>query len=67
VSLTAIVHQEQDIYVAQCPDVGTVSQGYTVEEAMASLKEATELYLETFPRPEGMSTSPTVFDIVVHA
>jgi predicted RNase H-like HicB family nuclease len=30
-------------------EVGTVSQGYTVEEAVANLKEATELYLEEFP------------------
>lgn len=67
-SLTAIVHQEQDIYVAQCPDVGTVSQGYTIEEAMANLKEATELYLEEFPRPEITSTSTllTVFDVAAH-
>jgi predicted RNase H-like HicB family nuclease len=28
--------------------VGTVSQGKTVEEAVANLKEATELYLEEF-------------------
>lgn len=29
-------------------EVGTVSQGRTVEEAAANLKEATELYLEEF-------------------
>ena len=46
---TAILHQEDDLYVAQCPEVGTVSQGYTIEEAIANLKEATELYLEDFP------------------
>jgi len=37
------------MYVAQCPEVGTVSQGRTVEEAIANLKEATELYLQEFP------------------
>ena len=47
--LTAILHKEEDLYVAECPEVGTVSQGYTVEEAVAHLKEATELYLEEFP------------------
>jgi len=47
--LTAILHKEEDLYVAECPEVGTVSQGYTVEEAVANLKEATELYLEEFP------------------
>jgi predicted RNase H-like HicB family nuclease len=43
------VHKEKDLYVAECPEVDTVSQGHTVEEAVANLKEATELYLEEFP------------------
>ena len=47
-TFTAILHKEEDMYVAECPEVGTVSQGYTVEEALANLKEATELYLEEF-------------------
>ena len=47
-TMTAVVHQEDAIYVAECPEVGTVSQGTTVEEAVANLKEATELYLEEF-------------------
>jgi predicted RNase H-like HicB family nuclease len=49
---TAVLRKEENIYVAECPEVGTVSQGYTVEEANALLKEATELYLELFPLPE---------------
>jgi len=49
VTLTAVLHKEEDLYVAECPEVGSVSQGYTVEEAIANLKEATELYLEEFP------------------
>jgi predicted RNase H-like HicB family nuclease len=47
-SHTAIVHEEGDVYVAECSEVGTVSQGKTLEEAMANLREATELYLEEF-------------------
>jgi predicted RNase H-like HicB family nuclease len=46
---TAVLYKEENIYVAECPEVGTVSQGYTIEEAIANLKEATELYLEEFP------------------
>ena len=49
-TFTALIHKEDDWYVADCPEVGTVSQGRTVEEAVANLKEATELYLEEFPR-----------------
>jgi len=48
-TFTAIIHKENKIYVAECPEVGTVSQGYTIEEAISNLKEATELYLEEFP------------------
>jgi len=47
--LTAIVQKEENMYIAKCPEVGTVSQGATIEEAIANLKEATELYLEEFP------------------
>lgn len=54
--LTAVVHKEEDMYVAECPEVGTVSQGETLEEAVLNLKEATELYLEEFPfKDEGRS------------
>ena len=48
-TFTAVIHKEDDIYVADCPEVGTVSQGSTIEEALANLKEATELYLEENP------------------
>jgi predicted RNase H-like HicB family nuclease len=51
-TFTAILHWEEDVYVAECPEVGTASQGETIEEAIANLKEATELYLEEFPLPE---------------
>ncbi|HEX6898948.1 MAG TPA: type II toxin-antitoxin system HicB family antitoxin [Thermoanaerobaculia bacterium] len=50
-TLTAILHREGDIYVAECPEVGTVSQGSSLEEAITNLKEATELFLEEFPPP----------------
>jgi len=53
-TFTAVVHQENDLYVAECPEIGTVSQGRTVEEAVANLKEATELYLEEFELPAGV-------------
>jgi len=43
-----VLHKEDDLYVAECPEVGTVSQGATIEEAIANLEEATELYLEEF-------------------
>jgi len=53
-TFTAVIHKEDDLYVADCPEVGTVSQGHTVEEAVANLKEATELYLEEFSMRKGV-------------
>ncbi len=52
-TFTAVIHKEDDLYIADCPEVGIVSQGHTVEEAVANLKEATELYLEEFPMSKG--------------
>jgi predicted RNase H-like HicB family nuclease len=49
VTLTAVIHLEEDLYVAECPEVGTVSQGSTIEEAIENLEEAAEIYLEEFP------------------
>jgi predicted RNase H-like HicB family nuclease len=62
---TAILHREDDLYVAECPEVGTVSQGASVEEALASLKEATELYLEEFPLPRGERPLLTTFEVAI--
>jgi predicted RNase H-like HicB family nuclease len=45
---TAIIQKEEDMYVAKCPEVGTVSQGKTIEKALQNLKEATELYSNFF-------------------
>ncbi len=62
-TLTAVLHKEEDLYVAECPEVGTVSQGNSVEQAIANLKEATELYLEEFPMPEVGRSLLTTFDV----
>lgn len=61
-TLTAVIHREGDWYVAQCPEVGTVSQGRTVEEAVAYLQEATDLYLQEFPLPETGRPMVTTFE-----
>lgn len=46
-TLTAAVHQEEDWYVAQCLELDVASQGRTVEEALANLREAVSLSLST--------------------
>jgi predicted RNase H-like HicB family nuclease len=62
--LTAVIHKEGNLYVAQCPEVGTASQGKTFEEAVSNLKEATELYLEEFPMPKIERSFMTTFEAV---
>lgn len=45
-SYTALLRKEGDGYVAICPELDVASQGPTVEQAIANLKEAVELFLE---------------------
>jgi len=45
---TAIITREENWYVAHCVELGVVSQGKTIEQAQVNLKEAVELYLESF-------------------
>jgi predicted RNase H-like HicB family nuclease len=61
-TFTAVLHKEDNLYVAECPEVGTVSQGKTVEEAISNLKEATELYMEEFPPENSGPPLVTVFE-----
>jgi len=65
--LTAVLHKEDDLYVAECPEVGTFSQGSSVEEAVANLKEATELYLEEFALVQVTRPLLTTFEVAVNA
>ena len=66
-TLTAVIHKEGDWYVAECHEVGTVSQGETIEAAIENLKEATELYLEEFPTIDAGKPLVTTFDVAVNA
>lgn len=61
--LSAILEKDEDMYVATCPDVGTVSQGSSVEEALMNLQEATQLYVEEFGLKHKMRPLLTTFEI----
>jgi predicted RNase H-like HicB family nuclease len=61
-TFTAVLHKEGELYVAECPEVGTVSQGKSIEDAVANLREATELYLEEFPDVPSGRPFITVFE-----
>ena len=45
-TLSAVIHKEGDWFVSHCPELDVASQGKTIEEAIANLKEAVSLYLE---------------------
>jgi predicted RNase H-like HicB family nuclease len=54
VQFTAAVTHEGGWYVARALEVEVTSQGRTVEEALANLREALELYFEDETLPEGI-------------
>ena len=54
-SFTAIIKKGEKQFVALCPEVDVVSQGYTIEEALFNLKEAVELYVEEIGIPEELN------------
>ena len=64
---TAVIHKEEKLFVAECPEIGTASQGKTIEEAIANLQEATEVYLEEFPQEKSFHPILTTFEVAVNA
>lgn len=50
-------------YVAFNPETGTTTQGETVEEALANLREAIELFLED--EPMKLSGTPLVTTVTI--
>jgi len=64
---TAVIHKEEEWYVAQCPETGTTSQGVTVEEAVENLKEATGLFREEFPQETVFRPLVTTFEVPAYA
>jgi len=48
--LSALVWQEDDLFVAKAIEVEVASQGSTKKEALQNLQEALELYFENEPQ-----------------
>ena len=42
------ITKEDNFFISRCPVLGVTSQGVTLEEAQANIKEAIELYIESF-------------------
>jgi predicted RNase H-like HicB family nuclease len=62
-----VLPKEKDLSVAECPEVGAVSQRYSVGDAVANLKEATEPYLEESTLAEVTRPLLTTFEVAVNA
>ena len=54
-------------FIAMNPETGSTSQGETIEEALANLQEATELYLEEFPLASYGKPLLTTIEVHPHA
>ncbi len=65
VRLTAIVTHEGDWYVSRALEVEVTSQGCGVEESLANLREALELYFEDEPLPAITVDGPIVAPVDV--
>ena len=65
--VTAVLTPEDDGYVSYNPETGVASQGDTIDEALANLREAVELWLEDQPMPSGRPSLVTQITIAEHA
>jgi predicted RNase H-like HicB family nuclease len=66
--LTAVlIPAREGGFVALNPETGTTTQGESIEEALANLREATELYLEEFPLDSYGQPLMTTFEVPAHA
>jgi predicted RNase H-like HicB family nuclease len=62
--LTAAITHEPPWYVARCLEVEVTSQGESIEEALANLKEALELYFEDGSAPDA-SEPPIIASVEI--
>ncbi len=66
--LTAVLTPaEEGGYGAFNPETGTTTEGESIEEAIANLREATSLYLEEFPAAVKGHPLVTMISVPVHA
>lgn len=62
--LTAVLTPaEEGGFIALNPETGTTTQGETIEEALANLREATALYLTEFPLSSTGHPLVTMFSV----
>ena len=62
-----LIPAEEGGFVALNPETGTTTQGESIEEALANLQEATQLYLQEFPVTSYGKPLLTTFEVSAHA
>ena len=66
IKVTVLIQKEDNWYVSKCVENSVASQGKTIEEAIANLKEALELYYEDEPQEiEHLETLITTMEIAI--
>ena len=66
--VTAILTQaEEGGYIAFNPETGSTTQGESIDDALANLREAIELFLEEFPMKLGAAPLVTTVTVEEHA
>ena len=65
--IAVLTYAEEGGFIALNPESGTTTQGESVEEAIANLREATALYLEEFPLASKGHSLVTMFTLPEHA
>ncbi len=61
--LDATLKKEGKWFVAECPQLGTISQGSSKKSALENLKEATELYLDEITDPDNQAATVVDFQV----
>jgi predicted RNase H-like HicB family nuclease len=57
----AVFQNDGEWFIARCLDVPVTTQGRTLNAAKKNLREAVELYLETWGQPEGIKAAKEVY------
>ncbi|MEO0019724.1 MAG: type II toxin-antitoxin system HicB family antitoxin [candidate division WOR-3 bacterium] len=60
-NINAFIRKGEKYYVAECVEIGVVTQGKTVDETIANLREAVALHLENEDLAElGFARNPSL-------
>ena len=65
--IAVLTYAEEGGFIVVNPESGTTTQGESVEEAIANLREATALYLEELPLASKGHPLVTMFTLPEHA